>query len=76
MFITTFTLVSCDYNLPDDLEATKAFIFEEVNGELWVAGINATCKDTEIVIPDYVKMNKKTKRWSELKRGHLMAKTK
>lgn len=69
MLITTFTLVSCDYNLPDDLEATEAFIFEEVNGELWVAGINATCKDTEIVIPDYVKMNKKNKKVVGIKAG-------
>ena len=64
----TLTIVSCDYEVPDDLQSTdpNSFIFKNVSGGLCVEGLKDTCKDSEIIIPSYVKQGNKNKKVVEI----------
>ena len=64
----TLTIVSCDYEVPDDLQSTdpNSFIFKNVLGGLCVEGLKNTCTDTEIIIPSYVKQGNKNKKVVEI----------
>jgi hypothetical protein len=64
----TLTIVSCDYEIPDNLQSTNqdAFVFKEVIGGLCVTGLKDTCTDSEIIIPSYVKNGNKSKKVVEI----------